>query len=72
MLGFSFFMINYLIQVREHLDIFAILKGVKEEFLESVVTDMIDEVSSSPLHYWHLVYLCWSGFLNLNYYLVTK
>ncbi|XP_059428864.1 ABC transporter A family member 1 isoform X1 [Corylus avellana] len=30
--------------VREHLEIFAILKGVKEEFLERVVTDMIDEV----------------------------
>ncbi|KAB1222272.1 ABC transporter A family member 1 [Morella rubra] len=30
--------------VREHLEIFAVLKGVKEEFLERVVTDMIDEV----------------------------
>jgi ATP-binding cassette subfamily A (ABC1) protein 3 len=41
---------NYSIQVREHLEIFAILKGVKEEFLERVVTDMIDEVSSSSLY----------------------
>jgi ATP-binding cassette subfamily A (ABC1) protein 3 len=30
--------------VKEHLEIFAILKGVKEEFLERVVMDMIDEV----------------------------
>ncbi|KAG7961902.1 hypothetical protein I3843_09G039100 [Carya illinoinensis] len=30
--------------VREHLEIFAVLKGVKEEFLERVVSDMIDEV----------------------------
>ena len=41
---------NYSIQVREHLEIFAILKGVKEEILERVVTDMIDEVSSSSLY----------------------
>lgn len=61
MLGFSFDLINYSIQVREHLEIFAVLKGVKEEFLERVVSDMIDEVSSL-LHYWSLVCLCWSGF----------
>ncbi|XP_050245854.1 ABC transporter A family member 1 isoform X2 [Quercus robur] len=30
--------------VKEHLEIFAILKGVNEEFLERVVMDMIDEV----------------------------
>lgn len=30
--------------VREHLEIFAVLKGVREELLERVVTDMIDEV----------------------------
>ncbi|KAJ7976760.1 ABC transporter A family member 1 [Quillaja saponaria] len=30
--------------VREHLEIFAILKGVKEDSLEGVVTDMVDEV----------------------------
>ncbi|XP_042485746.1 ABC transporter A family member 1 isoform X1 [Macadamia integrifolia] len=30
--------------VKEHLEIFAILKGVKEEMLESIVTEMVDEV----------------------------
>ncbi|XP_044505775.1 ABC transporter A family member 1 isoform X2 [Mangifera indica] len=30
--------------VREHLEMFAILKGVKEDILENVVTDMVDEV----------------------------
>ncbi|CAK7342614.1 unnamed protein product [Dovyalis caffra] len=30
--------------VREHLEIFAALKGVKEDILESVVTDMVNEV----------------------------
>ncbi|KAF8403773.1 hypothetical protein HHK36_011878 [Tetracentron sinense] len=30
--------------VKEHLEIFAILKGVKENVLETVVTEMIDEV----------------------------
>ncbi|KAJ4840078.1 ATP-binding cassette sub- A member 1 [Turnera subulata] len=30
--------------VREHLEIFATLKGVKEDVLETVVTDMVDEV----------------------------
>ncbi|XP_037492924.1 ABC transporter A family member 1 isoform X1 [Jatropha curcas] len=30
--------------VREHLEMFAMLKGVKEEILETVVTDMVDEV----------------------------
>lgn len=33
------------IQVREHLEMFAVLKGVKEELLESVVAEMVDEVS---------------------------
>ncbi|KAH9679350.1 ABC transporter A family member 1 [Citrus sinensis] len=30
--------------VREHLEMFAVLKGVKEELLESVVAEMVDEV----------------------------
>ncbi|XP_057982078.1 ABC transporter A family member 1 [Malania oleifera] len=30
--------------VKEHLEMYAILKGVKEEFLESAVTEMVDEV----------------------------
>ncbi|XP_038685237.1 ABC transporter A family member 1 isoform X1 [Tripterygium wilfordii] len=30
--------------VREHLEIFAVLKGVEEDVLESVVIDMVDEV----------------------------
>ncbi|KAJ4969915.1 hypothetical protein NE237_003014 [Protea cynaroides] len=30
--------------VKEHLEIFGILKGVKEEMLESIVTEMVDEV----------------------------
>ena len=42
-----FYFINFSIQVKEHLEIFAILKGVNEEFLERVVIDMIDEVSFS-------------------------
>ncbi|RVW16546.1 ABC transporter A family member 1 [Vitis vinifera] len=33
-------------RVKEHLEIFAILKGVTENFLESAVTEMVDEVSS--------------------------
>lgn len=31
--------------MREHLEMFAVLKGVKEELLESVVAEMVDEVS---------------------------
>lgn len=30
--------------VREHLEIFAVMKGVKEEHLETAVTEMVDEV----------------------------
>ncbi|OMP11195.1 ABC transporter A, ABCA, partial [Corchorus capsularis] len=33
--------------VREHLEMFAVLKGVEEDTLESAVTEMVDEVSSS-------------------------
>lgn len=40
-------LVNYFIQVREHLEIFAALKGVKEDILERVVTDMVNEVSFS-------------------------
>ena len=36
-------------QVKEHLEVFANLKGVKEDSLERVVAEMIDEVST--LHY---------------------
>ncbi|GAB4843869.1 Phospholipid-transporting ATPase abca1 [Ancistrocladus abbreviatus] len=32
------------LSVKEHLEIFAVLKGVKEDVLESAVTEMIDEV----------------------------
>lgn len=32
--------------MREHLEIFAILKGVKEDFVNSAVVDMGDQVSS--------------------------
>lgn len=35
----------YSIQVKEHLKIFAILKGVDEELLEIKVDEMVDEVS---------------------------
>lgn len=35
-----------LYQVKEHLEIFANLKGVNEASLDSAVTEMIDEVSS--------------------------
>lgn len=31
--------------MREHLEMFAVLKGVKEELLERVVAEMVDEVS---------------------------
>lgn len=34
-------------QVKEHLEIFGVLKGVKEDVLESVVAEMIDEVLSN-------------------------
>lgn len=34
-------------QVKEHLEIFAILKGVEEDVLERTVTDMVDQVSFS-------------------------
>lgn len=53
-----FYFINFSIQVKEHLEIFAILKGVNEEFVKRVVMDMIDEVSSS-LHDWNLACLCY-------------
>lgn len=33
-----------LMQVREHLELFAILKGVEEDTLEGVVAKMADEV----------------------------
>lgn len=36
---------TYFMQVREHLELFAILKGVEEDSLEGVVTSMADEVS---------------------------
>jgi len=32
-------------QVKEHLEMFGILKGVEEDALENAVTKMIDEVS---------------------------
>ena len=32
--------------MKEHLEIFAILKGVEEDALERVVTHMVDQVSS--------------------------
>lgn len=35
---------HHVIQVREHLEIFATLKGVKEDFLERTVVDMVNEV----------------------------
>lgn len=35
-----------LCQVKEHLELFANLKGVNEASLDGVVTEMIDEVSS--------------------------
>lgn len=37
---------NYCTQVKEHLEIFATLKGVEEDVLVRVVTDMVDQVSS--------------------------
>lgn len=37
-------LINFM-QVGEHLEIFAILKGVEEGSLKDVVTSMVDEVS---------------------------
>lgn len=33
-------------QVREHLELFATLKGVEVDSLEGVVANMVDEVSS--------------------------
>lgn len=42
----KFDVVRYFIQVREHLEIFAILKGVKEDFVNSAVVDMGDQVSS--------------------------
>lgn len=47
--------VRYFIQVKEHLEIFAILKGVQEDFLNSVVIDMVDQVSS----------FCITGFLHV-------
>lgn len=39
-------LVNTLCQVKEHLELFANLKGVNEASLDGVVTEMIDEVSS--------------------------
>lgn len=52
--------VRYFIQVKEHLEIFAILKGVQEDFLNSVVIDMVDQVSS----------FCITGFLHVLFTLL--
>lgn len=36
---------NFSVQVKEHLEIFANIKGVSEDKIDSVVTEMVDEVS---------------------------
>lgn len=46
----KFELVKYFIQVREHLEIFAALKGVKEDILERDVTDMVNEVSFSSFN----------------------
>lgn len=39
-------MVKGCVQVKEHLEIFASIKGVGEESLDSIVTEMVDEVST--------------------------
>lgn len=46
-----------LTQVREHLELFSILKGVEEDSLEGVVTNMADEVSSIVLSLTTLIFI---------------
>lgn len=41
----TFFIIMIYMQVREHLEIYAVLKGVEEDHVENTVSAMVDEVS---------------------------
>ena len=38
------------LQVKEHLEIFATIKGVDEDSIDSSVTEVVDEVSSQLLY----------------------
>lgn len=76
----SVYDVSLYFQVKEHLEIYAILKGVQEDIVEVVVNDMIDEVCSNHFcgenlqHNLHQLDfpLCLCNFWILKFYTISR